>query len=292
MPDPTTEAAVLQVLARVRAAVATLLTHRQTALADIASVKQVFAEWTTAANAGISAFDAQAKAWTNTFRTQVDAATIALQPQIAQLHTAASAVRDHLQAADQDLAIAEETLERLSQAHLGWVDRRQEIVQQLQDAVEQAVSGIQEKQASMIEGFEDFETQRDTRQASVETLLDAWPGVVDEHLYEPLEELRNRIKEKLEDIASTIAEEAIPDEITATAEQAINDIKRFVDEQAKTLGDALEGFVRRILENTRSGSESRKALQSALDQLRLVIDPLLAQLDRVRGLASQVGIPI
>jgi hypothetical protein len=224
------------------------------------------------------------------------AALTTLQPSVQELETLLIGVAQTLSRVEGGLddveTRANETVANIHATTDQWVAQRQEMFEQIEQTVDELVSAMGEQRDALEDGLDAFEGETtETVEAAVATIT----GVVDdleERLLTPLRDVRETVDTTLTALEERVIEQAIPEAIEDVSEEVMSSLRAALDESIETLGGSLDEFVAKVLGRTEEGTGSRAALEPALAELRATVDPLFGELDRVRGLASTVGIPI
>jgi len=126
----------------------------------------------------------------------------------------------------------------------------------------------------------------------ITTLLESAEGRMEEILEQPATEMLERCRESIAALAQRIVEEAVPAEVENVATELTAAIRQSLDEALAALCQGMDEFAMQVTGCGDRSGETRAVIQPVLDQLRDAIDPVLAELDRIRGLAGSVGISV
>ncbi len=215
-----------------------------------------------------------------------------VDPELNELTQAAALISETLEHASERITRTTTRLAALQTADETWLDQREAALDNLTEAAETAVAIVEEKQAELLETISELTSAWHEASQEVGTRIDNLAEDLSERFFEPLRDARQKFIEKLTDMADRVVDDLVPASVAETAEEAVADIKEELDDLAEQLGNALEGFVRDTLDSRETGEGARAALQPALDQLTAAIDPVMNELDRIRGLAGSVGISV
>lgn len=215
-----------------------------------------------------------------------------VDPELNELTQAAALISETLEDASERITQTTTRLAALQTADEAWLDQRQAALDTLTEAADTAVAMVEEKHAELLETVSELTNAWQATSQEVGTRIDNLAEDLNERFFEPLRETRQNFIEKLTNLADRVVDDLVPASVAETAENAVADIKEELDDLAEQLGDALEGFVRDTLDSRETGESARAALQPALDQLTAAIDPVMNELDRIRGLAGSVGIHV
>lgn len=215
-----------------------------------------------------------------------------VDPELSELTQAAALISEALEEASERITQTTASLAALQTADEAWLDQRQAALDNLTEAADTAVAMFEEKHEELLETISELTNAWQDTSQEVGTRIDNLAENLSERFFEPLHNTRQRFIEKLTNLADRVVDDLVPASVAETAENVVADIKTELDDLAEQLGDALEGFVRDTLDSRETGESARAALQPALDQLTAAIDPVMSELDRIRGLAGSVGIPV
>jgi chromosome segregation ATPase len=215
-----------------------------------------------------------------------------VDPELNELTQAAALISETLEDASERITQTTTRLAALQTADEAWLDQRQAALDNLTEAADTAVAMVEEKHAELLETIGELTNAWQDTSQEVGTRIDNLAEDLNERFFEPLRDTRQNFIEKLTNLADRVVDDLVPASVAETAENAVADIKAELDVLAEQLGDALEGFVRDTLDSREAGEGARATLQPALDQLTAAIDPVMNELDRIRGLAGSVGIHV
>lgn len=212
--------------------------------------------------------------------------------ELNELTQAAALISETLEQASERITQTTTTLAALQTADEAWLDQRQAALDNLAEAADTAVAMIEEKHAELLETISELSNAWQETSQEVGSRIDNLADDLNERFFEPLRDTRQTFMEQLTNLADRVVDDFVPASVAETAESAVADMKEELDDLAEQLGDALEGFVRDTIDSRGTGESARAGLQPALDQLTAAIDPVMNELDRIRGLAGSVGIHV
>jgi hypothetical protein len=170
-------------------------------------------------------------------------------------------------------------------------DAAEAALQKLNEGVDESIQKIGQAGTALGQASDALVDRIDDVQDQIDELLNALEERVGA-VSQPAAEMLERCSDALDALAQRVLEEVMPAEVEKIAADVAAALKNALEQALELLCDGIDAFAGQIVECGDRGNETRATIQPALDQFRDAIDPALAELDRIRGLAGSVGIPI
>jgi len=177
----------------------------------------------------------------------------------------------------------------------------------LRDRVQTGLDGFEAIRAAAVETANDSVTSAESRvetareaverlmgtvKQEIETAIDNLKETVVEGITSPIDQARDECVTKIGALIDEIAEKLIPDKADELTEDVCDELKEQLDELLDAFAEGIEDFRTKVFESNEKAGAARELSQQALDLLETAFAPVLGELERVRSLASLVGISI
>jgi hypothetical protein len=140
-----------------------------------------------------------------------------------------------------------------------------------------------------VDGFEEVLTATlDELEEQMQTAVD---GVQDLAIV-PITEAVNELQQFTEALTDRLVEEVTPTIVDTARTEVIDELRAALGRRVKAFCASLDDLADMVLASIERGSAGRGALQPALDVLRPAVDAVMAELERIRDLASTVGVSV
>jgi phage-related protein len=140
---------------------------------------------------------------------------------------------------------------------------------------------------------QDWESARSALEQRLDSLGDAleqWQEQVHSAMFEPVEEIAAQMQVQAENLSERIVETDVPDQIEKVAENLMGELTQVLNGFIDSFVSQTDRFVEVVLGHTEEGQGSRELLRPVLDELKGAVDLIEQELERVRDLASSVGV--
>lgn len=246
--------------------------------------------------AAVSSVQIQSEALADAMRKQASPQIEALRPQIDHIAAAVQQVEAWLsQIATRALeleGLTNETAQGAFDSVSSLLDERQEQFDGLASDCAQFIDVLDELGASLATSVYDLGTALDTALGETDGIIDDVSDRMDVALITPIAEARDALNEFLEQLTDRIAEEVTPEIVDESVQDVVTSLRQSLARLVQSLCDSLDELAAKIMESINEGSGSRAALQPAVDALSSAIDAVMSELNRIKGLASSVGVSI
>jgi DNA repair exonuclease SbcCD ATPase subunit len=179
-------------------------------------------------------------------------------------------------------------LDTVARVRVSLRDRLNEMVQPVAAWTEEADGRAQHLE----DEWGQVKARIDARLDAMENAMARWEERVYAATLHPTEEAVTQARAQLEAFTEQVTETIVPEQVQDVAHDLMERLEKMLDDAVDALVSQTDHFIEVVQGHTEDGHDARELLRPALDGIRSAIEQVEREFERVRDLASSVGVSL